>query len=369
MKILHITEAYGGGVLSIVNQLANGMASDGHDVVLALSARPEAPPEWRLALQPQIVVREMPLSREINPVRDVKALLALVRLLKAEKPDVIHLHSSKAGFLGRVAAWLSGYSSKTFYSPHAFAYLAPHLAISKRRLYLFLEKVGALFGGRLIACSSDEFEEARNLRIKATVVNNALDLESLDEILKGVSRKNDGLLRVVTSGRVCAAKRPEFFVAVAEETKRRGIPCEFLWIGGGEPPPHSEAATFTGWKTRSEALKTMCELGDIYVQTSTYEGLPLSVLEAQAMGLPAVVTNAVGNRSSIVDGVTGFVSSSKSVAEFVDKVELLAMQSTLRSKLGKAARERIEAEFDVPLMLERYLDNYKSIGAPCSSGC
>ena len=104
----------------------------------------------------------------------------------------------------------------------------------------------------------------------------------------------------------------------------------------------------------------MRTLGDIYLQTSTYEGLPVAVLEAQALGLPAVVTNAVGNRSSIVDGVTGFISSTDSVSECVEKLRRLIEQPKLRTTMGTSARERIETEFNVPLMLARYVSNYRA---------
>jgi glycosyltransferase involved in cell wall biosynthesis len=364
MKVLHVTEAYGGGVLTVVNQLANGLAENDIAVTFALSVRPEAPPDWRSLLKKQVDVRLFELKREINPIQDVKALIQLIRLIRQERPDALHLHSSKAGFVGRVAAWLTAHSSRTFYSPHAFAYLAPHLSPAKRQLYRLLEKIGAMFGGLLIACSEDELEEARKLGVRAVVVNNAIDLSLVDCITAKIPRLADGKVRIVTAGRICAAKRPDFFVAVAEAARSLNLDCEFIWIGGGDEPPQTDAVHFTGWLPRKEALEMMRALGDIYLQTSTYEGLPVAVLEAQSLGLPAVVTNAVGNRSSIVDGVTGFISSTDSVSECVEKIRRLIEQPDLRTCFGTAARKRIESEFNVPLMLTRYINNYKAGAKP-----
>jgi glycosyltransferase involved in cell wall biosynthesis len=360
MKVLHVTEAYGGGVLTVVNQLANGLVENNIDVTFALSVRPEAPPDWRSLLNKHVDVRLLELNREINPIQDFKALIQLIRLIRQERPDVLHLHSSKAGFLGRVAAWLTAQSSRTFYSPHAFAYLAPHLSPAKRRLYLLLERIGAMFGGLLIACSDDELAEARKLGVRAVVVNNAIDLPLVDDIADRIPRIADGKVRIVTAGRICAAKRPEFFVAVAEAARKLKLDCDFIWIGGGDKPPQTDAVHFTGWLPRKEALGTMRALGDVYLQTSAYEGLPVAVLEAQALGLPAVVTNAVGNRSSIVDGVTGFISSTDSVSECVERLRCLIEQPELRTTMGTSARERIESEFNIPLMLARYVNNYKA---------
>jgi glycosyltransferase involved in cell wall biosynthesis len=360
MKVLHVSEAYGGGVLAVVNQLANGQVAAGHDVTIALSVRPEAPDNWRELLKAPVKTIVVPLVREISLRADVLALSRLIRLFRTERPDVIHLHSSKAGFLGRLAARLTGCSSKTFYSPHAFAYLAPQLSPTRKGLYRLLERTGAGLGGLLIACSSDELEEAQRLGIRAVCVNNAIDLPELDAAVAGISHHSDSVVRVVTAGRICAAKRPEFFVAVAEEIKRRGLVCDFVWIGGGDHPPVTDAVRFTGWLPRKEVIRQLKGCADIYAQTSTYEGLPVAVLEAQAMGLPAVVSDAVGNRSAIAHGATGLISDVDSVNEFADNLQCLIERPELRASYGAAARQRVAREFSVDQMLQQYFDNYKN---------
>jgi glycosyltransferase involved in cell wall biosynthesis len=365
MKILHVTEAYGGGVLSVVNQLAIGHQEEGHNVTLAMSLRPEAPSNWRSELPDGIVVRRLSLSREISLKKDFQGLVELAHLFKSEAPDAIHLHSSKAGFLGRVAARFCGLSGITFYSPHAFAYLAPDVSPKKRIAYRWLEKLGARFGGLLIACSNDELLEARKLGVRAEVVNNGIDVHNLEKLVQDVSRNESDVVRIVSAGRLCAAKRPDFFVKVAEEIQRRGLPAEFVWIGGGEPPPLTTAARFTGWLARDVVLRKLRESADIYVQTSSYEGLPISVLESQSLGIPAVVTDAVGNRSAVENGKTGFVSSVSSVNDFADKVELLIKDRSLRVKMGIAAKERITAQFDASLMLRGYLACYSTGDVKC----
>lgn len=360
MKILHITEAYGGGVFTSVNQLVEGQVAAGHSVTLAINPRAEAPNNWQEFIPDSVKVHLLKLRREINLVNDLKGLQQLMALIRQVQPDAIHLHSSKAGFLGRVAAFLTGYRAKTFYSPRAFAYLAPGLSSKKKSLYKVLEKVGALFGGTLVACSQDELNEAKNLGIKkAVLVNNAINIAKLDQIVADVQTKPKQGLTVLTTGRVCEAKRPELFVAVAEELHRRSLKANFVWVGGGGDFPQTELATCTGWVPRNQALRTLREQADIYLQTSSYEGMPLSVLEAQALGIPVVVADAIGNRSAVSEGYSGYVVNPVTVMGLADAVEKLLRSDSHRSVFGANARAWALAEFDTPLMLRRYEQLYQ----------
>lgn len=353
MKILHITEAYGGGVFTSVNQLVNGQAAAGHSVVLAVAPRSEAPPDWRTRISADVSVRKLDLTREISLSNDLRGILQIRKLIQELSPDAIHLHSSKAGFAGRVAAFLTGHSHKTFYSPRAFAFLAPGLSSKKRKLYFALEKLGAFFGGTVVACSNDELVEAQKMRLKSVLVNNAIDMAVLKEQVALVQKQPSAVVRVMTAGRVCSAKRPQLFVDIAEELKKRQLPVEFTWLGGGDKFPATEAVKCSGWLPRGQVLRELKEKADIYLQTSSYEGMPLSVLEAQGLGIPVVVADAVGNRSAVSNGISGFVVAPV-VRDFADKLEKLILDSPLRERMGNDALRWAQQEFDTPLMLSRY---------------
>lgn len=353
MKILHITEAYGGGVFTSVNQLVAGQSEAGHEVHLAVNPRPETPANWASIVHPGVKVQKLALQREISPSKDFKGVLQIRKLIQDIKPDAIHLHSSKAGFAGRVAAFTTGYSTRTFYSPRAFAFLAPGLSSKKRGLYYLLEKVGSWFGGTVVACSGDELIEAKKMGLKSVLINNSINISAVESKLSGLEKTISPLVRIVTAGRVCDAKRPALFVAVAEELKRRNLPVEVTWLGGGDEFPKTTAATCTGWLNRDTVLKSMRTSADIYLQTSSYEGMPLSVLEAQCLGLPAVVTDAVGNRSAVNNGVSGFVVPADAQL-IADKLEKLVQDKQLLTQMGLQAAAWAKAEFDTPLMLQRY---------------
>ena len=104
-KIVHIVESYGGGVFSSVNLLANGFAKKGYEVYILFGERSETPKDLKKYLDPRIKLKELTIKREINLPNDVISLFQIYSLLKKINPNFVHLHSAKAGFLGRIATF------------------------------------------------------------------------------------------------------------------------------------------------------------------------------------------------------------------------------------------------------------------------
>lgn len=94
------------------------------------------------------------LYRELNPVKDLKCLIQVIRIIRQEKPDIIHCHSAKGGVIGRIAGWIT--HTKTFYTPHAFSFLSTNSSM-KKKIYLMLERC-VKFDSFLLACSESERE-------------------------------------------------------------------------------------------------------------------------------------------------------------------------------------------------------------------
>jgi len=362
MKLLQITEAYGAGVRNAVNQLAFGMARRGHDVTLAVAPRAETSPGWESLIPREISVRAIPLTRELSLRRDWEGFRYLRKLLREVCPDVIHAHSSKAGFLVRAVAKAEGLSHRVVYSPHAFAHLGTQSRLRSAVYYGLERTASALFGGTVAACSKDEAIEAKRLATNCVVINNAVNVQAIDVLKQSTLRLSDKRLRVFSVGRICAAKRPDLFTQVAAELARRGIDCSFTWIGSGDPFPPSVHARSIGWLDWADVVRRLATECDVYLQTSAFEGLSLAVLEAQALGLPAVVTDVPGNRSAVVHKITGFVSPSN-VNSLADSLQHLAVRPKLREEMGLAARARIEDNFTEKRLLDDFEDLYKKISA------
>ena len=221
-------------------------------------------------------------------------------------PDVVHLHSSKAGVLGRAAAFTTGDAARVFYSPRGLPFLQEDYSPRARALFRRIEWACARLGGTVVACSASEEALVReHLRPRrVALVENAVDVES---VIPRVDR-GDGLMRIGIVGRITYARNPPLFAELAR--RHASGNTRFVWVGGGEADDarllQEAGVEVTGWKSRPEALAEMSRL-DIYLHPSRWEGMPIALIEAQIAGLPAVATDVVGNRDVIREGETGFV--------------------------------------------------------------
>lgn len=351
MKIIHITEALGGGVAHSLSQLAKAQAADGHQVMVVHSVRPDTPVDLLPGLYPAPIDRRvMQMVTAINPVADMKALWQIVALLKTENPDVIHLHSSKAGVLGRLAALLTGRRDQVFYSPRGFAFLREDVSPSKQKLFLNLERVASKLGGTVIGCSGTEADLARSEvgHARTCLVENSVDLS----VVPVATGSLDDHARIVTSGRICYQKAPWRFRDMAVGCA--DLPADFVWLGDGDLRAElmvdgalPRDMRIAGWLPRIGVYAELAT-ADIFVLPSLWEGMPLALIEAQAAGLPAVVSDVVGNRDVVINGETGFVCDTDE--ELIQKTRLLIQDSALRQKMGKAARDMAAVRFSVERM-------------------
>lgn len=361
IRIVHITEALGGGVLYVLQLLITAQIQCGFDVILIHSFRRDTPSDEELdKLFPVNLKRiVLPMVTNISIKYDLYSYKEIVRLLNDLKPNAIHLHSSKAGALGRAAAWSLGMCSVTFYSPHGLSFLRQDVSLIKRFLFLLFEFFGGILGGTVIACSKSEGSIANKIvetsRVK--VIENAILLD----VILPVERITNETVRVVSSGRLCYQKAPWRFYNLAATLSNEKT-C-FIWIGGGDESLLSPNRLFkplnnfkvTGWLDREIVLAEI-QQADIFVMTSLWEGMPLALIEAQTAGLPVVVWDAVGSRDIVIDGVTGFIC--KNTEDFIKKVKILIMDKDLRSNMGQAGRAIALKRYDSKLMHHRMLEVY-----------
>ena len=171
-KILHIVEAFGGGVFTMLSDLCNGLDKD-YDIIIAYSLRPQTPNNFQDYFPKDIkFIKINNFTRNINPVKDIKALIEIKKIVKNEKPDIVHLHSSKAGILGRIGIYNK--NIKMLYNPHGFSFLKLDDSRAKRFMYKFIEKITAIFNHKctIVGCSNGEYEEAKKLNKNSICINN-----------------------------------------------------------------------------------------------------------------------------------------------------------------------------------------------------
>ena len=345
-KILFVVEAMGGGIFTYIVDLANELVKT-YDMYIAYAVRKQTPVNYKIYFDKRIKLIEVKnFNRSINLVKDVNAFFELKQIAKNVRPDVIHLHSSKAGVLGRWA--FNGHRVLLFYTPHGYSFLMFYLGFMKRMVYRLIESVSAKRYCMTISCSEGEHQESLKLTKRATYVNNGINMNELRNLLNTV-KKEKHLFTVFTLGRICYQKNPKLFNEIAAAMPD----VRFLWIGDGELRNDliADNIEITGWTERKEALRYSLE-GDVFLLTSLWEGLPISLLEAMYMKKLCVVSDAIGNRDVIHTGDNGFVC--RSVDEFVKAVRAAKNDSDSVKQLICNAYEDIERGYNTKVMAEKY---------------
>ena len=311
-KILMVCEAFGGGVFTYVSQLCNDMCGE-FDVYLAYSVRPQTPKDYKLFLDKRVHLIEVKNFGKslLNIVNDIRAIKELRAIDKEVNPDIIHLHSSIAGGIGRLA--FSVKKKPILYTPHGYAHILMGPGL-KSYVYKFVEK---LLGNRAITltCCESEDEEAKKFSKKTAYIETGVNLKDLSAALDGIEPVMNDKFTVFSLGRICVQKQPQVFNRIAELVPE----ARFLWIGDGELRDQLTAPNIeiTGWKPRHDAL-AMAKGADAFVLCSLGEAISMSLIENMYIKKLCLVSNVMGNKSVIRDRVNGYVCNK--AEEYVQRI-------------------------------------------------
>ena len=343
-KILYVVEAMGGGVFTYIVDLANELVND-FDMYIAYAVRPQTPVNYKECFDKRVHLIEVKsFCREIKPTQELKAIQEVKEIAEEVKPDIIHLHSSKAGVIGRIA--FNGKDIPLFYTPHGYSFLMQNYKPAKRMMFKAIETVMAKRNCTTISCSPGEHEETLKLTKRAVYVNNAINVNELEKQLAKVE-KVEHPFTVFTLGRICYQKNPSLFNSIAEAMPD----IRFLWIGDGELKHElkSKNIEITGWVERQKALELSMN-ADVFLLPSLWEGLPISLLEAMYMKKLCVVSNVIGNRDVIHNGDNGYVCTS--VDEYV-----AAIKERKEEYIEKAYQDLLE-NYETKIQAKRYAEIY-----------
>lgn len=337
IRVLHITEAMGAGVMTLLESISHRQAAEGAQVEVMYVERPETPPEGELLSRFDRSVKVSRVGGGSAAQRYQALLRAVHAAYRAGEYDVIHLHSSVAGAIGRFIALGRRSTPDTFYSPHGFAFLRLNSSRMSRWIAHAVERLLGRVGSGLILTSDSEMELAReSLRAPRTwLLQTGVPSTSVGRKVRDDASAKRVLVAMV--GRVAYQKAPWRFAHVARELG--GEDADFIWIGGGDAEDVDrwlDVANLrvTGWVSTSE-LDALFDAVDILVFPTLWEGMSLSLIQAQAKGIPAVVSDVVGNRDCVRDGATGFVCGSDS--ELVERTRVLIQDAAVRHQMSDKA--------------------------------
>jgi glycosyltransferase involved in cell wall biosynthesis len=309
-------------------------------------------------------------GRRVNLGGDVKAFFMLVKEIRSFKPHVIHTHTAKAGFLGRIASIASFQPSIRIHTFHGHL-LNGYFGTFKRSLVVLAEKILAMFTDQLLAVGDKVRQDLLAAGIgksnKFTLMPPGLKISELPD--KYESLKFYGLstqtLQCAFIGRVTQIKRPDRFLDVVSEIKKRGGALEFFMAGDGELLEGGQErivredlpVKILGWQSDIEKVLAAA---DLVVLTSDNEGTPLSLIQAGMAGLPVVTTRVGSVPEVVLDGVTGTITS-LDVQEIADALEALVNSNELRVQLGAAAQKFTLANFGVERLVNDHEELYKKL--------
>lgn len=323
----------------------------------------------------RIGVRVHPLKmrREIRPISDLAAFIRLYLFIKKQRFDVVHAHSSKAGFIARIAARIAGVPA-IVYTPNNFTFDRPGRMTAKRRFFALLERFAGLFCDKVMAVCGDEKDLAARLGVlpakKIAVISNVIDTSRLNFNVDMAAKREElgiGLEErlVVSVGRVAEQKSPKDFILAAERVLGKNKNTRFLFLGDGpllykarslvEKKGLQGYIRLPGW--RNDAAEVIAA-SDLFVLSSLWEVLPNhSLLDAMALGKPAIITATSGAREVVFDGVNGYVvpvGRPDLLADFI--LHLLELPLNQLQEFGRRSKEMFK-ERPGPREIARIIEN------------
>jgi glycosyltransferase involved in cell wall biosynthesis len=362
-KILHLSQPTG-GVKTYVVHIINYADKAQFDFVMVA---PENEIFEKFCAENSIPYYPVNLHRGNHPLTNYKAFRAIVAVIKKEKPDIIHAHSAKGGFLGRLAAKFTKHT-KVIYTPHAFSYL-PFTGF-KRMAFFAIEVMSRTWTTLLLAISYSEANRAiHELGYPKSTVKTILNSIPIPA---GVNERLPGkTIKIRMIGRLTPQKNHLLFLEIANTLLQKYPFLEFSVLGAGIHDELSETIdaflVVNNLKNKiainlwgdSHTSKAFLEDTDIFVMTSVFEGLPFSLLEAMSLKIPCVVSKVDGNTDVIQNGENGF--SCLSLAEFCGKIELLVNDAGLRQSIGLNAYNYVAEHHDIAKNIKLLEDVYNEI--------
>jgi glycosyltransferase involved in cell wall biosynthesis len=351
MKILHVGNLKSGIDTYVRNTVA--LVDDRFEFVIANGADDNNEPYIRKGKE--VKNYHICLYRALNPIKDLKALWQTIKIIRQEKPDLVHCHSAKGGVIGRFAAYLT--RTKSLYTPHAFSFLSTD-SNKKRKIYLLMEKIAKL-NSCLLACSESEKELGMNMipypKGKAFAWPNAIPSINNSEIILPKDVKENEKF-IISVGRPSYQKNPLLMVETVKLIHERHPEVMFILVGVGYYSPMLDnmksliekyklqnVIKLIPWCSHEETLGYVSR-AMFYMTTSLYEGLPIAVLEAMALGKPIVASDVIGNKDCVKDKYNGFLLplEASTFAEYCN--ELLENEGLLQ-QMGQQSKLYFEQHF------------------------
>jgi glycosyltransferase involved in cell wall biosynthesis len=360
MRVLHVIARLNvGGTARYITQLANELPKHGMETFVATGFVQGAEVEDESA-QSIDLIRIKSMGRSINPIKDHFARMQLEKIIREVKPDIIHTHTFKAGYVIR----MKKQPVPVIHTFHGHLLDDPEFSGFKSRVIIEVERMLAKKSIKLVTVGRRVADELLEQRIgtKDQYVNIppgvvALNVTPKEQALKNLNLPTDGKPIVGWIARVTGVKNPLLALEVADSMPD----THFVMAGGGDLLEKVKATapsnvSVVGWAKAEDVFGA----SEIILSTSENEGMPVALIEAQLAGKPVVATD-VGSVSEVVlNHETGIVTN-KNAGSIALALETLLLDKQKRTDMGTLASSRANALFSVDRMINAHIALYKSI--------
>ena len=354
--------------------LIDGMQREGWQVTAVCSDGPFVP-----ALRERgYAIETVPIARSMNPLAALRSMMALVRLFRRERFDVLHVHTPVAALIGRLAARIAGIPL-VVYTAHGF-YFHEEMPRRKRLLFVALERFAGLFTDLLFSQSAEDAEEAVAEGIapreRVLAIGNGVDVSCFDPAKVGAGGAVRAAMGIPADafvvgmiGRQVREKGVGEFLAAAVDLAPRFPKIWFLLIGerlasdhaGGVEAEFAAAKVQLGEHLIAPGLRSdipqMLAAMDLFCLPSWREGMPRTIIEAMMMGKPVVATDIRGAREEVVPEETGVLVRTRAPDKLAAAIGRFIRDPAWGARLGQAGRQRALMLYDekkvVALQVER----------------
>ena len=378
-----ITKSNWGGAQRYIYDLAINLPKENFDVKVALGGNGLLKERLDEAKIETIPIPH--LQRNINAVKELLSFFSLIKIFKKEKPDIIHLNSSKIGGLGAVAALVSktlirlfdkenkNYNPKTIFTVHGWAFNEARTFRAKSVIYIS-QWLTSLLCDNSIIISRHDYRQALGMPLikknKFSLIPLGIPENNLDYATKQIAKK---VLNIEKNSKITIG-------TIAEFTKNKGLDylldamsilklpnLQLMMVGDGEDKEKIESRIAN--ENLNDNVKTCgfvphaakyIKAFDIFVLPSLKEGLPYTILEAINAGVPVVASSVGGIPDLIEHGKNGYLTTPKSSASLAENLNKLISDEKLRKQFSRESKKRALKKFSFSSMLEKTIKLYKN---------
>lgn len=362
-KIIHITQGFG-GLFTYIKQIIQTIDREKFEIEILA---PESVECREFCNQYAVKYMVVDLKRGLNPIKDLSGLFKIYMYLKNSNVDVVHVHSAKAGFLGRIGATLA--KKKSIYTPHGISYLS--FTGLKRMIFFLLEVFAKKFTYSVLACSESEkircLYEVGIPEEKIKVIPNAINVKEDLPKLRPISQR----LNIGVVARLTYQKNPVLFVEIANEIKSLFPFATFSILGAGlhdhlkdevlryiEKYGLNDNFKIYEWGS-FDSVEDYLRTLDIFLMPSVFEGLPFSLLEAINENVLCVTSKCDGCTDVINNNENGF--SCMSIDDYVRSVKKAIMDPELAFRLKCQAKNDLQEKYNLDYYIKKLEYFYSTI--------